>query len=316
MTNSATPPAREDETTDPLSDSPEDINLSQGTDLTQPQSPPPGQQVNTSSGEQPPTVNTTNNTTVNTTNNTTVNTTNNTTSGSTTGARPCTRTNQDLRTKNHQKQDRKPSQEYNGRTESNIRKPFPNRSVCRYYMKGICKFGRSGKNCPFNHPDQRIDLCEMFIKDGNGEHGCKQGRRCKYVHPQICTGSWQKRECLKTHCNLPHLKGTVRTNTNIRSQRPSYEPTHTPGRDNSRPSSYPPTNPTKPQYSTALENNSAPAKPQDFQVGQDPQEYRTGLQEIQAQMREIQKSIAFLMGVMKPQIETPKILNPWMKVLS
>ena len=103
----------------------------------------------------------------------------------------------------------------NSDQHTNQVKNKPQKPLCRYHKKGICKFGASGKNCPFTHPH----LCERFIRNGQGHQGCKRGPQCKYLHPHICNDSWRKGECLKSNCIYIHLQGTKTVKQRPQNQR-------------------------------------------------------------------------------------------------
>ncbi|KAK3880403.1 hypothetical protein Pcinc_015086 [Petrolisthes cinctipes] len=58
-------------------------------------------------------------------------------------------------------------------TVDEAKEPTPRRTsltVCRFYKKGVCKYGREGKNCPFSHPK----VCVKFRNHGYDE---KKGYR-------------------------------------------------------------------------------------------------------------------------------------------
>lgn len=156
----------------------------------------------------------------------------------------------------------------------------------------MCKFGLVGSNCPFSHPRQ----CENFLWDGHGEQGCRR-ENCKYLHPSICGGSWRNRECFKTNCNLPHLKGTKR-GKKLPQNQTAPSPTGTSPAPNQQ---------TKTLYSTAVNGNQIPQETQP----NPPQENLLGFQEMKVQMRDLQNSIMFLMGIVRLQLEAQKPGNLW-----
>ena len=58
-------------------------------------------------------------------------------------------------------------------------------SVCRYYKRGSCKHGASGKKdgtCPYAHPK----YCRNYVMYGNkSPRGCKKGDQCNQFHPKM-----------------------------------------------------------------------------------------------------------------------------------
>ena len=91
-----------------------------------------------------------------------------------------------------------------GKQDNNQR---PATKVCYYYRNSRCKYGRSGRDCPFEHPR----LCNYYKTNGlDPIKGCKEGNKCPFLHPPICPGSSRRRECLDLECRKLHLKGTRR----------------------------------------------------------------------------------------------------------
>lgn len=81
------------------------------------------------------------------------------------------------------------------------------KNVCRYYVKGTCRHGIQGRNCPKEHPS----ACKKLIKHGNkGPHGCQEGKNCESFHPKMCRTSLSKKECYRSDCKLTHVAGTRR----------------------------------------------------------------------------------------------------------
>ena len=79
--------------------------------------------------------------------------------------------------------------------------------VCNHYKQHRCKFGLTGRDCPYVHPK----LCIRYKTNGlDPVKGCKKGNKCTYFHPPICYGSDRRRECLNLECKRLHLKGTRR----------------------------------------------------------------------------------------------------------
>jgi hypothetical protein len=69
--------------------------------------------------------------------------------------------------------------------------------MCRFFLKGCCKFGFFGKGmagqgkCPFIHPR----TCKKLMDNGNGQGGCSKGKSCEAVHPKMCHQSLSTRSC-------------------------------------------------------------------------------------------------------------------------
>ena len=86
----------------------------------------------------------------------------------------------------------------------------PPKPVCRYYKRGTCKYGGSGRKdgiCPYRHPK----YCRNFVMFGNrSPRGCKKGESCNAFHPKICRNSLNDGVCYNTLCKHRHLKNTQR----------------------------------------------------------------------------------------------------------
>ena len=81
------------------------------------------------------------------------------------------------------------------------------KAKCRFFLKGTCKFGLSGKECKFEHPK----VCKKFTQHGTRQpRGCKLGQSCKDYHPKMCLNSLRKGECFSESCKYNHVKGTKR----------------------------------------------------------------------------------------------------------
>ena len=82
-----------------------------------------------------------------------------------------------------------------------------NNQICRHYKNNSCKFGISGKGCPYVHPKR----CSKLMNHGTrAEKGCNKGKKCKDFHPKMCPLSISKSECFDLSCSLCHVKGTKR----------------------------------------------------------------------------------------------------------
>ncbi|KAK4295001.1 hypothetical protein Pmani_004385 [Petrolisthes manimaculis] len=91
----------------------------------------------------------------------------------------------------------------NANPSSNTRNP----RVCRYYRKGTCKHGVSGKGCKFYHPKP----CQRLISHGpKGKRGCTLGSKCPNYHPILCRNSIQKQICVNKDSTYTHIRGTKR----------------------------------------------------------------------------------------------------------
>ena len=95
--------------------------------------------------------------------------------------------------------------------EANVYMP-PDNIVCKYYRKGICRHGSSGKTlwnnltCPFSHPKK----CPKYTKFGiHPIKGCNN-RGCKLLHPLLCHNSVMDGKCFNPNCSYQHLQDTVR----------------------------------------------------------------------------------------------------------
>lgn len=79
--------------------------------------------------------------------------------------------------------------------------------ICYFYRQNICKHGREGKDCRYNHPK----ICPTYQAHGPDPIlGCVKGRQCENYHPMICKRSLQTSECFNRSCRKLHLKGTRR----------------------------------------------------------------------------------------------------------
>lgn len=78
--------------------------------------------------------------------------------------------------------------------------PTNNKTICLFFLKGHCKFG---KNCKNIHPDnvnsqitQNVSVCTFFLKDA-----CTKNNNCHYFHGY--------------HNILEHVKKIVNHKNNI-----------------------------------------------------------------------------------------------------
>lgn len=81
------------------------------------------------------------------------------------------------------------------------------RKICYHYENNKCRFGLSGRGCPYLHPKP----CRQFIAYGSRHRwGCNRGQKCNFFHPKVCRSSSDYSECYNLECSLWHLKGTKR----------------------------------------------------------------------------------------------------------
>jgi len=90
-----------------------------------------------------------------------------------------------------------------------------NRSMCKFFQRGICRHGMAGKGCNYRHPK----LCKKMLNHGTKPpNGCTEGRDgCDKFHPKMCPESIDKGQCYKKDCLLRHVRGTKR----VMGERPS-----------------------------------------------------------------------------------------------
>lgn len=82
-----------------------------------------------------------------------------------------------------------------------------NDQICRFYIKGKCKYGLKGRDCQFIHPKP----CTKLLKYGNKQpRGCNLGTKCQSFHPRMCSSSITRGECFNLDCKFTHVKGTKR----------------------------------------------------------------------------------------------------------
>ena len=111
-----------------------------------------------------------------------------------------------MATQNNQQPQRRHRKSGDSRSKEAI-KP---EDICPHFIKGTCRFGRAGSECPKSHPR----LCRKFLAHGErAGKGCTYGARCKFYHLPVCQASQQKGECLDDKCGKRHIGGTRRTNS-------------------------------------------------------------------------------------------------------
>ena len=95
------------------------------------------------------------------------------------------------------------------KSKTDKEKTSDNKKLCRFFERGICRFGVTGKRngkCKFSHPP----MCKRILNHGpKSPHGCKGD--CDKWHPKLCYGSINNKECYKESCGFWHIKGTIRS---------------------------------------------------------------------------------------------------------
>ena len=76
------------------------------------------------------------------------------------------------------------------------------KEICHFYVQFRCKYGRSGKDCEFEHPK----ICLSLMNKGT--KGCSNAENCEYVHPKMCQKSLNGKNCENKRCFLGHVLGT------------------------------------------------------------------------------------------------------------
>lgn len=103
----------------------------------------------------------------------------------------------------------------------------PQKRICTFYAKGICKYGRSGTRngkCRFNHPT----MCKPYQQYGRkGPKGCRGD--CNLWHPKLCYKGLDYGECLNDACKFWH---TIGVNRKRESDGLNQQHTHPPSQNN------------------------------------------------------------------------------------
>ena len=84
--------------------------------------------------------------------------------------------------------------------------------VCKDYLRFRCRFGKS--NCRFEHPSICSNLLDHGVK---APYGCN-GKECSDFHPDMCKSSLTHQKCDNLHCELFHMKGTIRKHPKSQNQ--------------------------------------------------------------------------------------------------
>ena len=85
------------------------------------------------------------------------------------------------------------------------------KKVCPFYRNGTCRGGRAGVGCENDH----AKACKKRLQHGNkAPRGCTLGRaKCGKFHPRMCATSMSKGICFNVDCQLSHVAGTKRSQT-------------------------------------------------------------------------------------------------------
>ena len=117
--------------------------------------------------------------------------------------------------------------EENTVNESPVDKVTEKKNICRYYARGMCKYGKEGNGCSFDHPI----YCKKLLNHGTSSQlRCDKGSSCNHFHPKMCHRSIAKKECFNDRCPYFHIKGTKR-----HPHRPQKVSHHPPGVDHHPP---------------------------------------------------------------------------------
>ena len=79
------------------------------------------------------------------------------------------------------------------------------KKTCPWYIASSCRYGITGKGCPFDHPERCKKLLQFGTRTPNG---CNKGKKCGDFHPKMCPASITKNLCLDTKCKYSHVKGS------------------------------------------------------------------------------------------------------------
>ena len=94
---------------------------------------------------------------------------------------------------------------------ANNTQPETSLSICKYYKKGQCQHGATGKKlingleCKFQHPSKCLKYCRY---GSDSDLGCTGP--CKLLHPTLCRNSFNYKSCYNPKCTFAHLAGTQR----------------------------------------------------------------------------------------------------------
>lgn len=90
------------------------------------------------------------------------------------------------------------------------------REICPLLLEAGCPFGLRGDGCNFYHPRS----CFYYTKFGEDPiDGCRRRKKCRRLHPKLCSNSVSLKICLNAECKQVHLRGTQR-------RKPSHQEMH------------------------------------------------------------------------------------------
>lgn len=99
-----------------------------------------------------------------------------------------------------------------------------NREICPLLLEAGCPFGLRGTGCNFYHPRS----CFYYTKYGEDPFdGCRRRKRCRYLHPKLCSNSVNLKICLNAECKQVHVRGTQRRQSTHHDIHPKPKPQNT-----------------------------------------------------------------------------------------
>ena len=112
----------------------------------------------------------------------------------------------------------KENEEEGSTTQSNVNSVIKNsEKVCKFYRKGSCKHGKSGKSFVYSHPL----TCKKFEFFGYKEGGCKD-RKCNKLHLSLCKIFMKHLTCkYGDKCKYFHPR---KLQSKYQNQNPSFSP--------------------------------------------------------------------------------------------
>ena len=118
-------------------------------------------------------------------------------------------------------------------SESDPSEPREDAPICELYKRRQCPHGKTGKKlvdgkfCEKKHPKRCFKYSNFGARD---KRGCRKGKKCKYWHPRLCSGSLANKVCVNDECTFFHLEGTKRLDpdNDNRSYRRKEEQHHVP----------------------------------------------------------------------------------------
>ena len=171
-------------------------------------------------------------------------------------------------------------------------------AICKYYGRGICKYGQKGEGCHYSHPKK----CIKFMRFAREEsRGCRD-KSCTYYHPSLCRLNETGRLCTREKCKFFHRKAAA---TKFSKQRTPKKPTQNQGqvprpyREAARgalpSSSFPP-------VVERMDNPSA--RPENYHAGETENYSQKDFRLLQEQMTRMEKQLRYLLDVRDRHTET------------